>query len=1090
MKQEIAGLETKLDDLKTYAVPDEYAKLLTDYTALKTEVNTLDADLNTGRAEIAGAQSDPNLANADAFKNLAAHVDDLDRQLAALKQEMNSVETISYGGLGSMISQLRSEVDTLENNLNQLGDYPIPDRLPQLISDFGTLKTNVANLESDFALGQRIEKDLADPKHEDITQLVKDFNDANVQYLTLKNDVAQAESFGYNELGAAIRELQAEITGMENDLNRLGTYAVPDQFAQLITDFGALKDDVADLEWAFILGQNVQNSLTATRLESGSQLIKEFGDARVQYAALQNDIANAEAFGYNELGLAINALSAELNAFDSNLDQLYKASALTDDVIIEFAGLREGVEYLEQDFTLGREMRDDLGVFAKVDRGVKLVSDFNALDNKFTLFKADLTALEAAGFDELGREIAELERTVIGLETQFDALYTYVIPEDAAKLTTEFVQLKRSVADLEEAFVIGDNTRSKLGIIVNDQPGPEMLAEYIALKNQYAILKDNLVKTEALGFDLLADAVSGLGQEITELELDLSIFLDEEFSSPKEINEAVDFAKIERDVRIIDGDFIVLNDVFNGLGEFKTADKGDALFNDFTAMRVEFRAVKDLVDGLDSEIAYFSRLYGTIDELKRTLNTLEVAYNALLDYYIPDEFPALVTSFSDLKKNTQELENAIANVKKDLGSFTKLRISSNAGGLETEYGVLKDAVVDAEAYGFSEINSNLQDLQHIVIGLEVALDELTEYVIPEDFTILIQDFASVKNAVNDLEYAFSTGRYIRSGMGEFAKTAPGPELIAQFTALEQEYSLLKNAIAGTESFGGNVAADAVYALEDRFIALGDYFIPDEFNDLIKDFSALKADIGWFDGALATIKSELGPDEVERVQPGLEPEYDSFKAAIADAEAVGFEELQFALDDLSQSIWDLETKFEALGYYAVPDQFAELVTDFAALKTSLNSLEDSFVIGNDLKAGLGVFAGVQPGAGIVSSFNALSAEYATLKNTFVAAEAYGFGLINSSIDDLESAIKGLEAALVPLVLSELVTDAERNAAVNLASLAQPVTEIEGGFAIGTTVLQNLGEFEGTATANVLINRFNILKVEFAGVKEKIEALNRD
>jgi predicted nuclease with TOPRIM domain len=987
----------------------------------------------------------------------------------------------------SKINLLDKEVTSLETRLDYLGTYPIPDQLPKLISDFAQLKQEVTELDNDLVLVKNSFNQVGanDANPQAVNEVIAKYNTLDNRFGVLKSEVSTVEALGFEELGVSISALKTEINNLELELNGLSAYAVPDEIIPLVKEFASIKEAINTLDGDFQLGRNVRDNLgDFAKVTAGAKLVSEFDAVDSQFSTLKGQVGFVEATGFDELGYAVNDLKAEIERLGKELDVLKGTTAAPEEVISEYVDLRDGVNNLETAFIVGREVRDNLGSLAKIDTGIRLVGDFNALSTKFEELKVNVTKAELAEINSLNAELAELKQDVILLEDQLYALQAYAETADFTTVLSNFSNLKNSIADLEEFFNVATQASTQLGPLAQVPPTPQLLSELSDLKTRYANLKKEVVATELAGYEMLASILDDLDSAVTGLELNVSTFLDSDFASLEELNATTNFAGVERDTADIGEIYTNIHSVLNGLGEFATTDAGDALITRFTAMRVEFAGVKELVDGLETEIAQLNNVSRGILTLETALLKLENKFDSLGYYIVPDEFSTLVDNFSQLKKDTAALEIPFTDTRSRLSSLRKLRVGSTFAALDKEYEAFKGSVIDAESYGFSEISQAVAELEAIVIGLEVAFDDLSEYVVPDDFSALIADFGELKAAVTDLEEAFVIGNSIQSGMGEFTQIPPGPELIAEYAALKVEYNALKDTIAVSEKAGGTVLANAITDLENRFIALGDYFIPDDFTKLVSDFAALKAELGWYDEAFKGINKALGNGGLEKAAPGVEAEYVSLKSAVKEAESIGFGELAKAIAELEQTVINLESNLYSLDSYKVPEEIATIIAQFSALKSTVIDLEEVFNYADTMKTGLNPLAKVDPTPELISEFDALKAEYAVLKSDIDTAEAYGFAQANLIIDDLEAAIKSVETTLIPVVV-ELKIDAVRR-----SDLEVPVATIEENFNVVDGAISELktGEFSGKDATKKLVDRLNLLKVEFVALKAKIAELN--
>ncbi|GHU30854.1 hypothetical protein FACS1894172_04800 [Spirochaetia bacterium] len=735
------------------------------------------------------------------------------------------------------------------------------------------------------------------------------FNGIETRYNTLARELPPFPPL--DDSYAWVTELENKLQGLNDRLTNLSTYPVPDEFVKKVIDFNQLvsdadqfskdKDEAIRTHYSPNYPTEIQNRL--------DRLDANYGTLRTGL-----DREKSQIFSDSENGIKI--LDGNVSNLIKDLDRLddFELPEDINPILENFQKLENSVEALEPDFVLGRNVKANFKPLDQESRGAQIVTDFDAVDGRYKTLKNDVANAKTALFDKLnGLLTSELEDKITELHSVLvESQNPSLEPEEVFALLTT---TDETIADVDYAFVVGRDVRdNQLGSLAQDTRGKELIARFNALNDRFSNIKRDTEAARVTTLKKLQDQFSDLDKQLSAVEksyADLRLLIEDLpsgtylYPNPSEVdvNRLIrlvsTLSSLDAPIAALNAPFEAGKTIADGLNTPPQSNDAKVLTEKFAGMETRLKSLTD--DAAATKSAIFVKLTAELNELDRAVAGQEAAYNALYYYTLFDQFSDLVSDFSKIKTDVNNLQ----------GSFTAgQRISRNLGtlaqepagkfwvqrfnDLDSEYTGLKNAVIDSERIAFEYAKNELDALENEVAALK-AVDTFNSPNDLNEFPQQLRALFALKATSEALKEYFDIGDIIASGLGEFASVSPGKDLINRYSAIRASYSTLSNKINDAVRERLNMIEHALELLDTDVRGFGvnlmiqtrlQFTTPDQTLQVI-DVPRQKEQVNAFEWQFAVgsairnnLTSIAGTQEIIAKFDALQTIFDGLKAIVA------------------------------------------------------------------------------------------------------------------------------------------------------------------------------------------------------------------
>ncbi|GHU30851.1 hypothetical protein FACS1894172_04790 [Spirochaetia bacterium] len=474
--------------------------------------------------------------------------------------------------------------------------------------------------------------------------------------------------------------------------------------------------------------------------------------------------------------------------------------------------------------------------------------------------------------------------------------------------------------------------------------------------------------------------------------------------------------------------------------DFDKVESDYQILNDaLTATEAQLFTALDLrVSDLENQAISLRNKYGNVDILafEGEDGTDIVNRMAAFDYrqseINKDNFKRMVKTFAEVQSDSAVLAQSIEEEKalfdqlksKDIGNppdhpqlvneYNDLVRRLNI--VDSTYQDLQPRVTKSAEWGFTALDNKLAELKNDLFEQDDQFnaflqkgDEFITYPIDwDEFAGVASDFADVKDATNNLENPFKSGRTVREAIIEsgFNQDPRGAELVAKFNELDRDYNGLSSDVAYIEDLAFGFAGDVInnglpgqiYMLDRELDALDSFGPPpDRSDELLKRLVAVKAEQEILDqditdghkvqnglGRLAN--DEPAPSLIARFNAVEENGYKPFVERLQRTEAARINELTVYINDL-----DTRVNTFSSGVVEKTDPSVRTAQQIAQNVVPLRA--EASILGKDVEGGRGIRDGLK----LLAPTNTTAEQVLTRFNKLEAV----FDGVNSSLDTLHS-----------------------------------------------------------------------------------------
>ncbi|MDR2150894.1 MAG: hypothetical protein LBO67_08850 [Spirochaetaceae bacterium] len=416
---------------------------------------------------------------------------------------------------GVKVVALTDKVNALEVQFTGLDSLIIPDDVSAIIEGFTAVKIGVAALDPEFAA---LDVEFVEADNVSSKELYSALKDT---YASFKTELEDTETAAYVILDQEVRDLQEQVSLLEDALPALDTFIVPEQISELIAAFVAIKalDEETGL-WCANLSMVISGLGDYAKQKTAPASIDRFEVAKGQYALLNAAIANVESGIYFRASQELDPLDTWLAGLNVKYNTL-KAPRSVQETLVYVKGLAEVSEGVDELITLSNEIDAIialLGEYAKQTEALTVVQRFETFKAKANSLQTKVAQAESEGYALFAAELNALDGEIIKINSQLDTFSFSTLPTDVLGLIANFAQVQSKVADLDPWYDDIETILAAAGPYTTQFTGPELVQQFTVAQADRSTLQNRVLAIEKVGFSVLNEEFAYLAGEIGKLK--------------------------------------------------------------------------------------------------------------------------------------------------------------------------------------------------------------------------------------------------------------------------------------------------------------------------------------------------------------------------------------------------------------------------------------------------------------------------------------------------------------------------------------------------------------------------------------------
>lgn len=714
---------------------------------------------------------------------------------------------------GVKVVALKDKVDALEAQFAGLDSLIIPDEVPAIIEGFTAVKTGAVALAPEFAA---LDAEFAGADNVSSKELYSALKD---DYAFFKTELEETETAAYIMLDQEVRDLQEQVALLASAVPALEAFTVPDQIAELIDTFIAIKAlDNETGEWCANLSSVIGGLGDYAKLRTAPASIDQFEIAKGRYTLLNAAIANVESGIYIRASQEFDPLDTWLAGLTVKYSSL-KYPTSVQEAVVYVKGLLEVSDGVNELVAISHEIEKIialLGDYGKQGEALAVVKRFETFKAKAGVLHTKVAQTESDGYALIAAELNALDGEIIKINSQLDTFNLSTIATDVLVVIANFAAAQSSIIDLDPWYADLEAIFAAAGPYTAQGTGPELLQQFTVAKTDRFALQNRLGAIETVGFNVLNEEFSYLAGEINELKSKADEIADK-FSVITE-SDVDGLVRALQVLAVADGDVFELGDSIAYV---------ENIFDNIEAVQLS-----------SSYLAPAKRRFSTIQiDYTDLQNTDEAVVESLLDFAdftITAGYNAFAAEIKNLEERLIDLQIEFDALHKDIADLTQREIS-----------ITEDA-----------LNQFMNDFGALLIRYDQVVREALIKNAPESFgtklTLVTADFDEVYNLLithRPKEFGVDLDPRQKAGLNGLktrvdtlvekaavVNSETIKELSLVFVRLEEyEYDSLEKQIIGFNAKARLSAAD-ITELKSEFKAIDSFAVNPTFAQLVKIYA--------------------------------------------------------------------------------------------------------------------------------------------------------------------------------------------------------------------------------------------------------------
>ncbi|MDR1868124.1 MAG: hypothetical protein LBQ77_07660 [Treponema sp.] len=807
LNERISRLEKDFEDKtlqdNVHETFEEHAEWQQKYDALNNALNEVTALLNNSDSKFANLSTDDVVQKED-FDKLSPRVQVLQAKVTTLNQGHNDKYLDDLEGT---LSELDDKIVGLESRLNYLGGsaYQAPETYPKWLEDFNLLKGDINQYSTELAKVKPTFNNLDDSN----ASLKRHFGTLETRFERLQTNTADAELRKIAEMRRVVDELGEAVTVIEQGVAKLAEDTpTADTFVR-IRELSQLREDIDTLKPDFEFGRSVRDNLGNTAQQPAAiQVINSFNTADERFGRVSTDVDNAETAFIEESSTALSVLGTQVNTLENTLKTI--KSLPPEQIVIGIEGLKPTVQDIDDAFTFGDEIINNVGTLAKKPTATRLINDFYSLNDRYNIVKPDLNATKNTALTQLSTSISSLDGKVTALERDYKTLGDFAQPAELSKqaattnvldktiepfdvnyIVSTFSRLKSTTSDLDKDF---ETTKAAAASL---PPGTEVIKKQLETsEKRYNALKQNINDSESTALTLFGAAVDRLERSLVEQETAVNALV--QYDIPAEFSTLVNkFAQVKSTVQNLAKSFTSGHVVANNIGSYGQVQPGQAYVTKFNDLEQEYNEFSTLVADIENEA--YALANSEINTVAAEVIILETDLNDISGTVKPEDFGQMLQKFFNIRNNVNELQDEFAlgsALANDLGPFGKTDsgklILEKFNWIRNEYELLRENIASAERVHMGTVEKQIDslgtDLAHLNSDLLIRVR--SQFNTPNELAHAV-DIEQLINRTTALEKRFDLASSVRNVLEQLAGNRREQATVTKFDALQATFNGLK-----------------------------------------------------------------------------------------------------------------------------------------------------------------------------------------------------------------------------------------------------------------------------------------------------------